>query len=42
MPRRSFLQSSAAMSVAAVHPGRGSLDARGDEVSSDPIARLPR
>jgi membrane dipeptidase len=40
MQRRSFLQSSAAISVAAVHAGSGSLNARGDEASDDPIARL--
>ena len=40
MQRRSFLQSSAAMSVAAVHAGRESLNARCDEATDDPIARL--
>ena len=40
MQRRSFLQSSAAMSIASVHAGSGSPNARGKDVAEDPVLRM--
>ena len=40
MQRRSFLQSSAAMSIASVHAGSRSPNALSDDVAEDPVLRL--
>ena len=40
MQRRSFLQSSAAMSIASVHASGRNLNAQGDDVAEDPVLRL--
>lgn len=40
MQRRSFLQSSAAMSIASVHAGSGSPIAHADDIAEDPVLRL--
>ena len=40
MQRRSFLQSSAAMSIASVHAGSRSLHAHDEQAAEDPVLRL--
>ncbi|MDA1230977.1 MAG: hypothetical protein O2856_09400 [Planctomycetota bacterium] len=40
MQRRSFLQSSAAISIASVNAGNGGLIARADGVADDPVTRM--
>ena len=40
MQRRSFLQSSATMSIASVHASGRNLNAQGDDVAEDPVLRL--